>query len=247
MVRRWQFDWRLMVFSGFFLPVLISLGIWQLNRAAEKAELLAVWETRAQQQSWTQTLSGELRQGQPVSVTGEFLAETWLLDNRTRDGMPGYEVLTLFQPVEGSPVVINRGWLRAPATRDRLPEFSTPTGIVSLEGRLANYPEPPVLAESEPETGPWPRRVQALPRALVAQAVQAPAAMVIQLSGSEQPGAFRADRAPDVMGPQTHYGYAAQWFALAAALTILTVVASYKVASYKKNSETSKEPKDRSR
>jgi cytochrome oxidase assembly protein ShyY1 len=30
------------------------------------------------------------------------------------------------------------------------------------------------------------------------------------------------------MGPQTHYGYAAQWFSLAAALIILTVVASYR-------------------
>ncbi|OZB15979.1 MAG: hypothetical protein B7X58_05845 [Marinobacter sp. 34-60-7] len=222
-----------MLFSGFFLPVLISLGIWQLDRAAEKQALLAVWETQTQQQSWTQTLNSEMRQGQPVSVAGKFLDATWLLDNRTRDGMPGYEVLTLFQPAEGAPVVINRGWLRAPATRDQLPEFTTPTGIVSLEGRLANYPEPPVLAESQPENGPWPRRVQALPRDLVAEEIPTPAPMILQLSGNEQPGAFRADRAPDVMGPQTHYGYAAQWFALAAALTILTVVASYK----KKSSE----------
>ena len=38
--RRWQFDWRLLVFSGVFLPLLISLGVWQLNRAAEKTSLL---------------------------------------------------------------------------------------------------------------------------------------------------------------------------------------------------------------
>ncbi|HET8849224.1 MAG TPA: SURF1 family protein [Marinobacter sp.] len=228
MVRRWRFDWRLMLFSGFFLPLLISLGIWQLNRAAEKQALLAVWETQAQGQSWAQTLNSGMRQGQPVSVAGEFLAASWLLDNRTRDGRPGYEVLTLFRPTEGDPVVINRGWLQAPATRDQLPAFSTPAGIVHLDGRLANYPEPPVLAETPTPEGAWPRRVQTLPRSVVAREIPSPAPMIIQLYGSEQPGAFRADRAPDVMGPQTHYGYAAQWFALAAALTILTVVASYK-------------------
>ncbi|PTB95618.1 SURF1 family protein, partial [Marinobacter sp. Z-F4-2] len=36
MNRRWQFDWRLLMFSGLLLPVLLSLGVWQLNRAEEK-------------------------------------------------------------------------------------------------------------------------------------------------------------------------------------------------------------------
>jgi cytochrome oxidase assembly protein ShyY1 len=52
--------------------------------------------------------------------------------------------------------------------------------------------------------------------------------LVVRLSGPEQPGAYLADWAPDMMGPQTHYGYALQWFSLAAALVILTVVASYR-------------------
>ena len=51
---------------------------------------------------------------------------------------------------------------------------------------------------------------------------------IVRLSGEGQPGAYRADWEPDLMGPQTHYGYATQWFALAVALTILTVVASYR-------------------
>ena len=52
MARHWQFDWRLLVFSGLFLPLLISLGVWQLNRAAEKTALLETWQAETASQAW---------------------------------------------------------------------------------------------------------------------------------------------------------------------------------------------------
>jgi len=228
MARQWRFDWRLLLFSGVFLPILVALGIWQLDRAEQKEEQLRAWQSPAQQHPWAEQVAREMRTGQPVTITGHYAEPVWLLDNRTRDGVPGYEVLSLFEPEAGPVVVINRGWVPAGRTRDQLPPVDTPTKQVTLQGRLAPYPEPPMLAESKPATGPWPRRVQALPREVVAGEAFRPAAMIIQLSGSRQPGAYRADQSPDVMGPKTHYGYAAQWFALALALTILTVVASYR-------------------
>lgn len=229
MNRRWHLDWRLLVFSGFFLPLLISLGVWQLNRADEKQVLLASWQQQAGEAAWPEMVEVGLQVGQPATLTGWYTDYTWLLDNRTRDGMPGYEVLTLFNPVEGPAVVVNRGWIRAPRTREQLPQIDTPEALFTLEGRLDNYPVPPVLANDlEVDNQNWPQRVQTLPRDRVQQQVDRPAQMVLKLSDSQQPGAYRADLAPDVMGPQTHYGYAAQWFTLALALAILTLVASTK-------------------
>ncbi|MEX2476095.1 SURF1 family protein [Marinobacter sp.] len=226
--RRWHFDWRLLVFAGAFLPVLISLGVWQLGRAEEKQQQLQQWQLQGENLSWEQQVRQGLDHGRPVTVQGRYSEYTWLLDNRTRDGAPGYEVLTLFYPNAGRPVVINRGWVRAPKTRASLPAIDAPAGEVAIQGRLAAFPEPPVLADSPRQVEGWPRRVQTLPRSAAMAQADNLASALIRLADRDQPGAYRADWAPDVMGPQTHYGYAFQWFSLALALVILTAVASYR-------------------
>ncbi|MDX1456489.1 MAG: SURF1 family protein [Marinobacter sp.] len=229
-LRQWQFNPKLLVFSGLFLPVLLGLGIWQLERAGEKERQLQQWQQQATELSWQQLWQQVPEPGQPVVLKGQFTGFSWLLDNRTRDGVAGYEVMTLFEAEDGPSVVVNRGWLRAPARRETLPAFPTPLGIVQIRGRLAMFPQPPVL-DTQPPAGNWPRRVQALTAEQAGEAGPSLAPLVLRLAGGDQPGAFRADWQPDRMGPQTHYGYALQWFSLALALVILTVVASYRRAA----------------
>ncbi|MFC4257559.1 SURF1 family protein [Marinobacter lacisalsi] len=229
--RVWRPDWRLVLLALSLLPVLLGLSIWQLDRAAEKEQLLAQWSDPAQAREWGQVKVVDTVAGQPVMLEGHYGAPVWLLDNRTRDGAPGYEVLSLFRPDQGPPVVVNRGWVQAERRRDQLPGIETPGEPVRLLARVADYPVPPVLA-GEPAAGDgtsvWPRRVQALPRELVAMVEPGVAARIVKLDDQNQPGAFRADWEPDMMGPQTHYGYALQWFSLAVALIILTIIASYR-------------------
>lgn len=233
--RQWHFDWRLLVFSGVFLPLLVSLGVWQLNRAEEKQVLLEQWQQEAENLAWQDMVSGDLTSGRPVTLTGMYGSRNWLLDNRTRDGAPGYEVLTEFRPLEGPPVVINRGWVQAPRTRAELPDIATPEGIFTLEGRISDYPVPPVLVDQPAAEDQWPRRVQSLSEQAARLEIPELPDRIVRLSGEGQPGAYRADWEPDLMGPQTHYGYATQWFALAVALTILTVVASYRKCELSKD------------
>jgi cytochrome oxidase assembly protein ShyY1 len=217
-----------MLFTGLFLPLLIVLGFWQLDRAGEKQVMLEQWQKQSGNLDWPAHIEAGLEVGQPVTVSGQYGESTWLLDNRTRDGAAGYEVLTLFRPDQGEPLVVNRGWVLAPRRRDELPGITTPREAVILSGRLNEFPEPPVLMEGSAEQTGWPRRVQALKE----QDVEAPGVsvspLILRLGGQDQPGAYRADWAPDYMGPQTHYGYATQWFSLALALVILTAVASYR-------------------
>ena len=194
----------MLVFSGVFLPVLISLGIWQLNRAAEKQLLLDQWQQEAVSLDWPDLVALDLSNGRPVTLTGLYRSRSWLLDNRTRG---------------------------------QLPEVDPPEGVFTLQGRISDYPVPPVLGDQPTATGSWPRRVQSLSKEVARAEIPELPGRIVRLSGDHQPGAYRADWQPDLMGPQTHYGYATQWFALAVALTILTVVASYRKSEL---------PKDRS-
>ena len=229
--RVWRPDWRLWLLALLILPVLVGLGFWQLDRAGEKERLLAQWSNVDQASHWHELEHDGAATGQPVSVSGRYDEPVWLLDNRTRDGAPGYEVLSLFRPVAGPPVVVNRGWVQAERRRDQLPTIATPDGEVNIVARVADYPVPPMLADASlagKGIADWPLRVQALPRKLVATVEPDVAPRVLRLDDPDQPGAFRADWEPDMMGPQTHYGYALQWFSMAAALIILTIIASYR-------------------
>jgi cytochrome oxidase assembly protein ShyY1 len=96
-----------------------------------------------------------------------------------------------------------------------------------LFSRPVQLPDSQSNQQGQEKTG-WPRRVQALKEEDVETPGVSVSPLVLRLDGRDQPGAYRADWAPDYMGPQTHYGYATQWFSLALALVILTVAASYR-------------------
>ncbi|MCL1476604.1 MAG: SURF1 family protein [Marinobacter sp.] len=216
-----------MLFSGLFLPLLLVLGIWQLQRAEFKQQQQGQWQQQMSELAWPQLVEQGLDAGRPVKLNGSYGDTTWLLDNRTRDGMAGYEVLTVFYPLQGPALVVNRGWVIAPRTRQQLPDSSVTQEQVEISGRLADFPQPPVLAASEASSG-WPRRVQSLPPEIAQDAVPELPRLILRLADQNQPGALRADWAPDRMAIATHYGYATQWFALALMLTVLTIVASYR-------------------
>lgn len=219
-----------MLFSGLFLPLLLGLGVWQLQRAEFKQQQQVQWDQQTSELAWPQLVEQGLDAGRPVQLNGSYGDTTWLLDNRTRDGMAGYEVLTVFYPLQGPALVVNRGWVIAPRTREQLPEIPATQKWVEISGRLADFPQPPVLAAVQPGSG-WPRRVQSLPPEVAQDVVPEIPRLILRLADQNQPGALRADWAPDRMAVATHYGYATQWFALALMLTILTVVASYRKAA----------------
>jgi cytochrome oxidase assembly protein ShyY1 len=210
------------------LPVLVGLGFWQLHRADEKARELA--EIEAQRALPAQTIDafasmpGEALDGRRVELRGSYDAERlFLLDNRILRARVGYELLGLFRDQSGVSVLVDRGWVQAPPTRDRLPPTQTPTGVLVLQGSFY-VPEDRRRLALHPSQG-WPRVVQALDVPGIASLAGEDEVFphLVQLDAG-QPGVSEANHARVNMPPQRHTAYAVQWFLMAAALAVVFVL-----------------------
>ena len=180
----------------------IALGNWQSRRADEK-RALPPW----------------------VAVEGEFVARyTVYLDNRTRRGKPGYEVVTPLR-LRGSAahVLVNRGWIEAGKTREALPQVPTPIGDVRLDGiALERLPKLLALDDSK-------GRVR---QTLDIEAYAAETGLRLERRVIEQHSdtgdGLARDWPPRDAGAEKHQGYALQWYSLAALAVVLAVVLSFR-------------------
>lgn len=227
--RRFAPGWPLWVFTLFFMPILLSLGVWQLDRAEQKRQLEAQVEHQRQQ---APVPLGDLPDAiappwQSLLLTGKFDPErVWLLDNRTRNGQAGVEVLQLFedQP-SGLSLVINRGWLAWPDRR-QLPPVPTPASTLQLQAEVLPDPGPGFRLRGSAASG-WPRMIIRVEPPILAEQAGVELQPWIARLQPGSPAALRLEWPALGMSATKHTGYAVQWFALAVALLILFIWAGY--------------------
>lgn len=230
------FEWRITLFTVLMVPLMISLGFWQLQRAAEKAHLVTVFEERQRQDPaplpalWDKP--AESLAYVPVRVSGRFLSEQYfLLDNQVQDGRVGYQVLGILQLADAAgSVLVNRGWIAGDPGRRVLPEVPAVTGAVNITGHVYVAPGAPyLLAEQQLDEG-WPKQIQAVQMDKLVPAVEG------LLGGRVFPypvrmdagqwGALSVDWQIVNMSAQRHQGYAVQWFTMAAILLVFYLLRS---------------------
>ncbi|SEA18914.1 SURF1 family protein [Microbulbifer marinus] len=212
-------NWPLTILSGLLLPLLISLGVWQLQRGAEKAMLTAALDARLAMQPQNPAELQHLQAYTPVRLLGYYTGEYHLHDNRTRDGRVGYEVLQVFVAANQR-WLVNRGWLAAPAQRNQLPEVSWPMAAKVITGFL--YPVATVAEEAAPITG---TRIQQLDSVFTGSLELERPEWSIRLS-ADSDTALVTDWQLINSPPQRHRAYAVQWFAMAIALIVLWLCAA---------------------
>jgi surfeit locus 1 family protein len=212
-------------------PLLLVLGFWQLHRADIKREVLELYQTNSAHPpaiTYTKITEPFPKQFQRVSVRGHFIpSQQILLDNRFHEHQVGYQVITPFKLEESNTYLfINRGWIPRSRSRTIIPTFETPPEkqIITLSG-YASYPkESNFLVGPNLETPkPGTAIVQSVQIDQLSEIVQHPAYPFILLLDEQQNHGFTRSWTPVTMGPDTHLGYAVQWFALAASLVIIYV------------------------
>jgi len=202
------------------LPLLLALGFWQLSRAEEKRQLLAEYETIKQappirvSELFAQAAP---KDGQPVLLQGRFdSAHSLLLDNRTREGRVGVELLQPFQDKDsGLWLLVNRGWLPWPDRRVA-PVFATPDSEQQLIARVY-LPKTALFQLASTSTDNWPRLISTVEPEKLWQSLERDG-LPWQLRLQEGAAAYVTDWQVINMPPSKHTAYAVQWFALAATL-----------------------------
>jgi surfeit locus 1 family protein len=182
----------------------IALGNWQSGRAEEKRAAAA----------------NERR----MELRGEFLERyTVLLDNKVNRGRPGYHVVQPLRTADGRNVLVNRGWVAAPAHRENLPKLLTPGGTHVVEGRvLDHFPRAYDPGSAKPEGRVW-QNVEVTTFAAWSGLRLEP--YVIEQHSPLADGLARNWPAPD-SGAGKNEMYALQWYSLAALSVILFLALS---------------------
>ena len=160
-----------------------------------------------------------------VAVEGEFLPRyTVYLDNRTRRGKAGYQIVTPLK-IRGSSshVLVKRGWVEAGATRDALPEVQTPSSEVRIEGiALPRFERVLVMGQQ------GGRLRQNLDIAAYARETGLSLEPRVIEQHSALPDGLARDWPPHDAGIGKHEAYALQWYSLAALAVVLAIVLSFR-------------------
>src|ERR1700743_2101064 len=123
--------------------VFIRLGHWQWDRGVHR---------QAEGDAFARGADAPVPLGaQPLGSLPRFkrvaVAGTWdgarqfLLDNRSHNGLPGYEVLTPLHMPAGRVLLVDRGWVAFSGSRAKLPDITLAgSPSASVTGRLDNLP-----------------------------------------------------------------------------------------------------------
>ncbi|MGB1110568.1 MAG: SURF1 family protein [Gammaproteobacteria bacterium] len=215
--------------------LLISLGNWQSERAEFKERKYAAYE-QSQSGRGLDLESAVAMNAEPytkVWARGRFVADAPLLylDNRTRRGVHGFQVLAVFE-VEALPnrFLVNLGWIAQKASRRDLPQFDLPQGDLELRGLWTQAPSDVFrLGPDEPPITDRQWIIQAVEIDDLAERLGYGLASFVLLLRPEQSfGLVREWKPTYVVTPAKHRGYAFQWYALSVAWVVLLLWVAFR-------------------
>lgn len=244
-------QWRRLVGASATLAVVVaglSLGDWQVRRAAEKGAAQQVRDAANASEPMAVpavVLPAADLDGRRVMVTGRMLMDRSIfIDNRSNQGVAGMHVVTPVELAPGGPaILVLRGWIASdPANRSQLPALRELPDSVQIEGlaqrEIGRGLELPRLFSAERTPDPDQRLWVNVDVDHFAQwsGMKLQPVIVRQTSALDD-GLVRAWPKPgdDVV---KHEGYATQWYGLSLAAGLLWLWSTFKSRQTRRRGES---------
>ncbi len=221
------------------LPILMSLGFWQLERAELKQQQLDNYTARSEQKAMLLTAANNSdvikiadAKYQKFEVTGRYDARhSFLIDNRVHQSQVGFYVVTPFV-IENSKTVIlvNRGWLKGKRYRADLPDFITTNEKITLKG-TGYVPSTNFFAVDNVKISnqSFPVIIQNIDFAAIREVLKMELyPFILRLDPKDKTG-FVRDWRVVTSSPEKSQSYAAQWFTMALVVLIIYISSSVRL------------------
>jgi len=218
----------LFVLVAVLVALMLGLGHWQLLRAhAKQAQRDAAAQVLRERASVALGEAVDRFDGRVAWFAGHgrFEAPVLVLDNQLHAGRAGMRVYLPMRFAGAMPrLLVDLGWREWPPGRV-LPDITIPAGEVAVSGLLAAAPSVGLRLGALPAASAAPMLLTRLDLVELGAALGTPlAARVLRLDPALAIGYARdLEVLPNTLPPERHRGYAVQWFAMAAALALLSL------------------------
>lgn len=215
--------WPVLIAALIGTAILVTLGVWQVQRLQWKEGLLAQLATNAAAPpidlatAAQQAAEGRDMEFVRVQFPAQYRHDAWKKMISTYERGQGWTIITPAVTPDGWAVVVDRG--RLPG--QLLEHFDKPEGEVMLEGVIRTHPRGKGYFDpvNDPEANLW--YWWDVPAMLAASGLPEgvkPFPFAVQLLPSSGTGGFPKPEEPKANLANNHLGYAITWFGLAATL-----------------------------
>jgi len=222
-------SWKMLGLAILSILLFVRLGVWQIHRATEKRQWIAMYQAQMQR-SPARIPGSSVQQYQRVQVQGQArLPVTFLLDNQHHAHQFGYDVLTPLLLTDGKVVLVDHGWVLADPSRLTLPDLTGLPHHLFYSGN-AYYPSSHqwVLGSGIEEKKQNMVIIETLDVITISHFLHKSVyPFIIRQSAESKSPYVRVW--PIVAGSATrHIGYAVQWFVFALGVVVMYIALNLK-------------------
>ena len=214
-------NWKASLTFFCLLLLVLSLGVWQIDRGYKKKELENTFLERQSQPvkeiKYNTFENSDLYRN--VVLEGKYLDQIFLLDNKIHNGKPGLKVFSPFESINENLILVSRGWIEF-EDRSNLPMIKTDRNALKIQGILRSESKDFILENDNMKKNTNPILVQTINLDELSNYLGKPLSPYILELSELSKSAFVKTWQPINLSSFRHFGYAVQWFGLGLVLII---------------------------